>query len=77
MSDKTISSAAFSSAEEIFNSSKLSKSDKISLLQEWECTVRQMQVAEEENMTSGPDANLKEVLDYLHKLGAESVHNEP
>ena len=56
---------------ELLEAEGISKEDKIRLLKEWELTIRQMQVAEEENMTSGPDANLQDVLDSLEKLGVD------
>jgi len=56
---------------ELLEAEGISKEDKIRLLKEWELTIRQMQVAEEENMTSGPDANLQDVLDALEKLGVD------
>ena len=54
---------------ELLEAEGMAKEDKIRLLKEWELTIRQMQVAEEENMTSGPDANLQKVLDALKQLG--------
>lgn len=66
-------SITYKKPADLLRADDISKEEKIKLLRDWEYTLRQMQVAEEENMSSGPDASLQDVLDALHELGAESL----
>jgi hypothetical protein len=52
----------------------LSRERKVEILRQWEQDLRELMVAEEENMpaSSAPDISLDEVLNALHQLGAQS-----
>lgn len=53
---------------EVTASEKLSREEKIAVLKDWEQTIRLILVAKEENMQSGPEVDLHEVLEQLKKL---------
>lgn len=56
----------------IFESKELTVAEKIQQLKQCEYHARQLAVAEDENM-GGPKANnLPEILEYLHRLGADT-----
>lgn len=59
------------SAKQIFNSSSLSRREKIQLLKQREYHARQLAVAEDENMAGAQQPNLSEIVGYLTELGAE------
>lgn len=67
------SNITYEKPADLLKASDISRDEKIRLLRDWEYTLRQMQVAEEENMDSGPDASLQGVLDALSQLDAESL----
>lgn len=50
----------------------LSVVEKIAILKRWEYDARELQVAEKEGMTGGPENVLEQVLDALISLGANN-----
>ena len=62
----------FKTPEEVVDSGDLSREQKIEILRRWEYDVRELQVADEENMTAPkPEAvTLDIVLKALHAVGA-------
>jgi len=62
----------FKTPEEVVDSGDLSREQKIEILRRWEYDVRELQVADEENMTAPkPEAvTLDMVLKALHAVGA-------
>jgi len=71
--DQTDPSTTYETPADLLKADDISRDEKIRLLRDWEYTLRQVQVAEEENMPNGPKAHLKDVLDALHELGSESL----
>jgi hypothetical protein len=62
--------SAFKRPAEVLQSNELSWEQKIKILQQWEYDLRELQVAEEESMTGGPQpVTLAEVREALHNLG--------
>jgi hypothetical protein len=66
-------SAHFSSPEQVLSEARLSQQDKIEVLTNWANEMRQLQVAEEENMSGagGAGETLAKIEDALRQLGAE------
>ena len=73
--------SAFASPEQVLTSTELSREQKIEVLHRWEYDVRELEVAEEENMLSTSDQPdiLGEILRCLHALGAglDAAHSAP
>lgn len=73
--------AAFKSPEEIIRAAELSREQKIELLRRWEYDARELQVADDEGMTSAkPQAvTLDAILAALRALGApqDMEHSAP
>ena len=63
----------YNKPSDILAADDISQDEKIRLLKDWEYTLRQVQVAEEENMLSGPHADLTDVLAALNELNAKMV----
>lgn len=63
--------AVFRSPRELLQSADLSRAQKVELLRRWEYDVRELQVAEEENMPGRMPVGLDEILEALRELGAE------
>ncbi len=63
--------SVYSSPQEVLSDSSISREDKIDILRRWEYDVREIMVAEEENMPPDDSAALlEEILAALEKLGA-------
>lgn len=71
--------SVFSSPAAVCEETDLTHVQKIDILRRWEYDARELQVAEEENMTSDTSKNyLSQVLDALHRLGAgEDLDHSP
>lgn len=71
--------AVFRSPKDVLEVQDLSRQQKIEILRRWEYDVRELQVAEEENMLGQSDIGLDEVLQALHELGAgvDTEHSPP
>lgn len=69
----------FKSPDEVYADSSLTTEQKIEILRQWEYDTRELEVAEEENMSGGPPNMLHEILETLRKLGAkhDSEHPSP
>ncbi|HUK41244.1 MAG TPA: hypothetical protein VLX11_09380 [Candidatus Acidoferrales bacterium] len=63
------SALVFKRPEEISRKKELSRQQKIKLLRQWEYDVREIQVAEEENMDGPPAATLASIHEALNSLG--------
>lgn len=61
----------FKDPDEVVRNGELSRGQKIQILHRWEYDVRELQVAEEENMTGPESVPLDTVLNALRALGAE------
>jgi hypothetical protein len=59
----------FKTPEDIFRNRQLSRQQKIKLLRQWEYDVREIQVAEEENMNGPQPATLASIHEALNALG--------
>jgi hypothetical protein len=60
---------AFKRPTEILQSKELSREQKIKLLRQWEYDVREIQVAEEENMAGPEPVTLSSIHEALSSLG--------
>lgn len=71
--------AVFRSPRELLECADLSHEQKVELLRRWEYDVRELQVAEEENMPGRMPVALDEILHALRELGAEPdpAHSPP
>lgn len=69
--------AVFQKPNDVLNESDLTTVEKIAILKRWEYDARELQVAEEENMTGGPDDTLDQVLKALISLNASSDDDSP
>ncbi len=69
----------FESPAEVCEEESLTKIQKIKILRQWEYDARELEVAEEENMSGGPPDMLHEILEALRYLGSESdpEHSSP
>ena len=69
----------FRAPKEVLEVQDLSRQQKIEILRRWEYDVRELLVAEEENMLGQSDVGLDEVLQALHELGAgvDTEHSPP
>ncbi|NIR47719.1 hypothetical protein GWO43_04605 [candidate division KSB1 bacterium] len=66
--------SVFDSPEAVLQEERLDKADKIEILRRWEYDVRELQVAEEENMGGTKTGQLlKEILDAQKQLGYEGT----
>lgn len=65
--------SVFRSPREVLACGHLSREQKIELLRRWEYDVRELQVAEEENMPGRMPVGLDEILQALRELGAGSA----
>ncbi len=63
--------AVFRSPRELLQCADLSREQKVELLRRWEYDVRELQVAEEENMPGHMPVGLDEILEALRELGAD------
>ncbi len=45
---------AFASPEDVFNEQSLTRDQKVKILRRWEYDARELEVADEENMSGGP-----------------------
>jgi hypothetical protein len=63
-------SLVFKTPEEVLADNDLSREQKIKILQRWEYDVRELQVAEEEDMKGPQPVTLDVVLRSLRALGA-------
>ena len=72
-------SSVFKTPEEVLQEKDLSREQKIEILRRWEFDVRELQVAEEENMAGPQPVTLDVVLNALRALGAtpESDRSAP
>lgn len=70
--------ATFKRPEDVCDDSRLSRAEKIKVLQRWEYDAREMEVAEEENMASGTTdkVTLADVLAALNELGVTADGSE-
>ena len=62
--------SVYQTPSEVLADSTISREEKIEILRVWEYDAREIQVAEEENMTSANSQMLDEVLRALEKLDA-------
>lgn len=65
---------------DVYNESSLSRKDKIDILKRWAYDMREIAVAEEENMTGpGSDSEvvLEQIIDCLLKLGVTDQEGAP
>ena len=71
--------AIFRTPQEVLDVQDLSRKQKIEILRRWEYDVRELQVAEEENMPGPSTVGLDEVLQALHALdaGVDTEHSPP
>jgi hypothetical protein len=60
---------AFKTPDEILKRNDLSRDQKVKLLRQWEYDVREMQVAEDENMTGPQPVAIGAIRDALRALG--------
>ncbi|MBI4524383.1 MAG: hypothetical protein HY695_11305 [Deltaproteobacteria bacterium] len=69
----------FKTPAELLQREDLSREQKIEILKRWEYDARELQVAEEENMTGPQRVNLDDVLKALRGLGvsADSDRSAP
>jgi len=59
----------FKEPKEVLQYNEFSRDQKIKILRQWEYDVRELQVAEEENMTGPKPVTLTVVREALHSLG--------
>jgi len=79
MSDrKSNPSDHFDDPQQVLDAADLSRADKIEVLTNWANEIRQLQVAEEENMrgTPGLAEQLAAVEQALLSLGEDDVHHD-
>ena len=71
--------AVFRTPQGVLDARDLSRQQKIEILRRWEYDVREVLVAEEENMPGPLGVGLDEVLKALHALGAgvDTEHSPP
>ena len=62
-------SLAFKTPQEVLQRNDLSREQKSKILRQWEYDVRELQVAEEENMAGPQPVTLTAVREALHSLG--------
>lgn len=62
----------FAHPSDVYREQSLTRDQKIQILRQWEYDARELQVAEEENMSGGSANNLQEILSVLHQLDAAS-----
>lgn len=69
----------FHTPQELLEVEDLSREQKIEILRRWEYDVRELQVAEEENMPGRSPVALDEILQALRELGAsiDTEHSPP
>jgi hypothetical protein len=69
----------FRTPQKVLESQDLSHQQKIEVLRHWEYDVRELQVAEEENMPGQSRIALDEILKALRELGAgvDTEHSPP
>ncbi|HZA53594.1 MAG TPA: hypothetical protein VE616_05025 [Candidatus Udaeobacter sp.] len=60
---------AFKTPEEVLKRNDLSRDQKIKILRQWEYDVREMQVADDENMTGPQPVAIGAIRDALRSLG--------
>ncbi len=60
----------FACPDEVFDEQSLTRDQKIKILRRWEYDARELEVAEEENMSGGPPDMLDQILKVLHRLDA-------
>ncbi len=63
--------SVFTHPEDVFDDPSLSREQKIEILRRWEYDARDLEVAEEENMSGGPPDMLGEIRSVMHRLDAE------
>jgi hypothetical protein len=61
-------SAEFRHPDEVVSEAGLTKDQKLEILQQWEYDVREMEVAEDENMQGGSRVALRDVLNALDQV---------
>ena len=64
---------SFAQPKDVCTDSSLSLADKIKILRRWEYDARELQVADEENMSGGPPDQLGDILAALSSLGHAST----
>ena len=70
--------SSFSTPADVCKELTLTQEQKIQILRRWEYDARELEVAEEENMSGGGPDVLDEVLAALHQLNAEiDVEHSP
>ena len=71
--------SVFETPHDVVKAPALKSSEKIEILRRWEYDVREVEVAEEENMQGPNGSKLRQVLEALHELGAgpELEHTPP
>jgi hypothetical protein len=71
--------SVFETPHDVVTAPALKSSEKIEILRRWEYDVREIEVAEEENMQGADGSMLRQVLQALHELGAgpELEHTPP
>jgi hypothetical protein len=71
--------AVFRTPQEVLEAQDLSRQQKIEVLRRWEYDVRELEVAEEENMPGPSGVELDEVLQALLALGVsiDTEHSPP
>lgn len=69
----------FTFPENVLNLQTITREQKIKILRRWEYDARELEVAEEENMSGGPPSMLSEILAALHRLDSEidTEHSPP
>lgn len=69
--------AVFASPEQVVGEPRLTREQKIRVLERWEADARELDVAEDENMIGGEPSMLDRVAAALRALGAEPPHGRP
>jgi hypothetical protein len=68
----------FKEPQEVLLSQELTRDQKIQILRRWSYEIRELQVAEEENMQGKTQVDLQSVLNALRTLGAVvDLEHEP
>lgn len=71
-------SSEFATLEDLLRDKSLTREQKIQILHRWEYDARELEVAEEENMSGGPPSMLAEIFSALRALGCElDVEHSP
>lgn len=73
---KTNPSMVFSSPQQVVDTAELAKEDKVAILRQWEYDMREMEVAEEENMKGNDTVTLYDVLDALHQIAPDAAQHQ-